>query len=129
MEDVRLTPAERRALEEIEHELRKDRELDRALRTMRPARRRRRVFRRRRELPPASGEGATPLPRVAPGDERAEDGPNPRVLLLVMITALLAGVAATTSTTYVVVLAITVAVMACTAGFVWLCVSAFWRRA
>lgn len=35
MDDVRLTPAERRALSRIEGELRKDRDLDRAMRRMR----------------------------------------------------------------------------------------------
>ncbi|MDI2126047.1 hypothetical protein [Yinghuangia seranimata] len=75
MDDVRLTPAERRALEQIEGELRKDRDLDRALRRMRAPRPSRKALRRRAIDPPAgTADGGVPGEADAAAGERAAHG-------------------------------------------------------
>lgn len=92
MDDVRLTPAERRALELIEAELRKDRDLDRAMRRMRVPRTGRRHLRRRgtadegtageapgTDVPPTEGKPETPDQRheLHERDEHDEHDQHP----------------------------------------------------
>ncbi|UGQ10299.1 hypothetical protein LO772_26020 [Yinghuangia sp. ASG 101] len=92
MDDVRLTPAERRALSRIEGELRKDRDLDRAMRRMRPpgARRRSLLGRAAPEPPEATDRDGRitdaadivedtepPVVRNAPADETPARAPEP----------------------------------------------------
>lgn len=96
MDDVRLTPAERRALSRIEGELRKDRDLDRAMRRMRlPGTRRRPLLGRDASAPPeatdrdgrdagsadtdAVEDTAPPAGRDVPADESAGEAPRPAV--------------------------------------------------
>lgn len=76
MDDVRLTPAERRALELIEGELRKDRDLDRAMRRMRVPRTGRRAMRRRGAADDGTG-GETPGTDV-PSAEGTPETPDER---------------------------------------------------
>ena len=126
MEEVRLTPSERRMLEEIEQELRKDRELDLALRTMRPAAGRRRTNARTRAVP---GAGAAPAARRARrGRARPTLTGTWHVLLLVVLFAAVFAALATTSSVYLVVIAFALIVMGCTTALVWLCVTYVLRR-
>jgi len=124
MEEVRLTPSERRMLEEIEQELRKDRELDLALRTMRPSAGRRRTNARARAVP-----GAAPVARRA---RRKRARPTLtgtwHVLLLMVLFAAVFAALATTSSVYLVVIAFALIVMGCTTALVWLCVTYVLRR-
>lgn len=126
MEEVRLTPSERRMLEEIESELRKDRELDLALRTMRPSPSRRRTNARARAVPRT---GAAPAGRRA---RRRRTRPTLtgtwHVLLLAVLFAAVFAALATTSSVYLVVVAFALMVMGCTTALVWLCVSYLLRR-
>ncbi|WP_436789498.1 hypothetical protein [Yinghuangia sp. YIM S10712] len=82
MDDVRLTPAERRALDGIEGELRKDRDLDRAMRRMRLPGTRRRPLRGRVDsidnvdgLESIDGDSTVAELSAADGDEAAP-GPD-----------------------------------------------------
>jgi hypothetical protein len=125
MEEVRLTPSERRMLESIEDELRKDRELDLALRTMRPTRNRRRT--------PAAG-GVVPGAGSKPASRRGRRRSRPtlagtwHVLLLLVLFAAVFAALATTSGVYLVVVAFALIIMGCTTALVWLCVSFLLRR-
>jgi hypothetical protein len=137
MDDVRLTPAERRALEQIEAELRKDRELDRALRRMRLPGTGRRPLRGRRtdtaqdhpshddEAPDASGD-CTAAPVAHPTPDHHSDRRRAWALaavLTVILTALL-----TAGSAFFLVFALVAVTLAASAGIVWLCVSIAMRR-
>ncbi|OPC83580.1 hypothetical protein B4N89_23910 [Embleya scabrispora] len=126
MEEVRLTPNERRMLEEIEYELRKDEELDLALRTMRPSRNRRRGGVRGRVVP---GAGSMPASgRARRRMRRPTLSGTWHVLLLVVLFAAVFAALITTSGAYLVVIAFALIIMGCTTTLVWLCVSFLLRR-
>ncbi|WP_406288050.1 hypothetical protein [Embleya sp. NBC_00896] len=123
---MRLTPSERRMLEEIEYELRKDEELDLALRTMRPSRTQRRSGARGRVVP---GAGSMPASKRA---RRRFSRPTLtgtwHVLLLVVLFAAVFAALVTTSGVYLVVIAFALIIMGCTTALVWLCVTFLLRR-
>ncbi|WP_424644258.1 hypothetical protein [Embleya sp. AB8] len=123
---MRLTPSERRMLEEIEDELRKDEELDLALRTMRPSRNRRRAGARGRVAP---GAGSMPAAkRARRWGRRPTLSGTWHVLLLVVLFAAVFAALATTSGVYLVVIGFALIIMGCTTTLVWLCVSFLLRR-
>lgn len=130
MDDVRLTPAERRALEEIEAELRKDRDLDRALRRMRAPKPGRHLTRRQRPEPPA---GAAAGDDAAPGEHPGETAVSGhgdaahRWLLGVLFTVALFAAMLSLGTVYFLVLALVAITLAATAGVVWMCVTLYMR--
>ncbi|MYS82336.1 hypothetical protein [Embleya scabrispora] len=124
MEEVRLTPSERRMLEEIEYELRKDQELDLALRTMRPSRNRRRTGVRGRVVPGAGSMPASKRRRM----RRPTLSGTWHVLLLMVLFAAVFAALATTSGVYLVVIAFALIIMGCTTTLVWLCVTFLLRR-
>ncbi len=125
MEEVRLTPSERRMLESIEDELRKDEELDLALRTMRLSRNRRRAPARDRVIP---GAGAKPAAKRGRRRARPTLSGTWHVLLLVVLFAAVFAALVTTSGVYLVVIAFALIIMGCTTALVWLCVSFLLRR-
>jgi hypothetical protein len=125
MEEVRLTPSERRTLESIEDELRKDQELDLALRTMRLSRNRRRAPALGHVVP---GAGAKSASRRGRRRTRPTLAGTWHVLLLIILCTAVFAALATTSGVYLVVIAFALIIMGCTTALVWLCVSFLLRR-
>jgi hypothetical protein len=137
MDDVRLTPAERRALDEIEGELRKDRELDRAMRRMRTPRSGRHLLRRRKTEPPTAGtrgEDAAPgEDHGAPGDAASGAGlvdtaDRRRMWALAVVLTVVLSVLLSAGTLYFLVFALVLVTLTATAAVVWMCVSFYLGR-
>lgn len=133
MDDVRLTPAERRALEEIEAELRKDRDLDRAMRRMRAPKQGRHLTRRQRPRPPAgtaAGDDAAPGEHPSTAAPAVGSGHGDAThcwLLGVLLTIALFAAMLSLGTVYFLVLALVAITLAATAGVVWMCVTLYMR--
>ncbi|WTW94063.1 hypothetical protein OG216_11975 [Streptomycetaceae bacterium NBC_01309] len=143
MDDVRLTPAERRALELIEAELRKDRDLDRAMRRMRVPRTGRRPLRRRGSADDGPAEGSAPEGSAAP-DECAEAPDFPfaasaasaaarhrerrRVWALALVLSIVFAALLTAGTLFFLVFALVLVTLAASAGVVWMAVSFYLRK-
>lgn len=153
MDDVRLTPAERRALSRIEGELRKDRDLDRAMRRMRlPGTRRRPLLGRGtaetpdvaertaedaappvvREVP---DEPAAPARREeaakAPDERRGDDDPvgdRRRMWMLTVVVSVVLAAVLTVGTPFFLLYALILVTLAATAGVVWIFVALSMRR-
>ncbi|MGW0659611.1 hypothetical protein [Streptodolium elevatio] len=149
MDDVRLTPAERRALELIEAELRKDRDLDRAMRRMRVPRTGRRPLRRRGSAGDGPAEGpAQEGPASAPGADECTEAPDfpfatsaapatsaaarqrerRRVWALALVLSIVFAALLTAGTLFFLVFALVLVTLAASAGLVWMAVSFYLRK-
>ncbi|WP_436774773.1 hypothetical protein [Yinghuangia sp. YIM S09857] len=156
MDDVRLTPAERRALELIEAELRKDRDLDRAMRRMRVPRTGRRPLRRLgsadegaaggpaqersagqeasagADVPTSARDGgdteAPEFPFAAATSAAARHRERRRVWALALVLSIVFAALLTAGTLFFLVFALVLVTLAASAGVVWMAVSFYLRK-